>query len=168
MTGNHAVLVFSIIRMAVRLLVLLSSLLFAFELASSAYNSDIKDTYSISLVVYNSLKKDKNLTYTVDIAYRGILLGAMKKLQDTSTFRFTTTEDPNYGPFLVSVNGVPGIPADHTYWELLAQLKNGTTIRPDVGVGCYIPNPDDMIILKFRKWDQEKDQGGVSFVSDEL
>ncbi|KAL7831681.1 hypothetical protein AOLI_G00292290 [Acnodon oligacanthus] len=148
--------------MALRLLAPLSSLLFAFELASSACNSDNKGPYPISLVVYNSLIQDKNLTYTTEIAYRGILLGAMKKIQaTTSTFRFTTKEDSNYGPFLVSVNGVAGNSADHTYWELLAQLKNGTTIRPDVGVGSYIPNPRDMIILKFRKWDQEKDNGGV-------
>ncbi|KAL7848643.1 hypothetical protein SRHO_G00202660 [Serrasalmus rhombeus] len=147
--------------MALRLLALQSSLLFAFQLASSACNSDIKGPYPISLVVYNSIK-GKNLTYTTEIAYRGILLGAMKKIQaSTSTFRFTTKEDSNYGPFLVSVNGVAGNPADHTYWELLAKLKNGTTIRPDVGVGCYIPNPYDTIILKFRKWDQEKDHGGV-------
>lgn len=45
--------------------------------------------------------------------------------------RFTIKDDPNYGPFLVSVNGVAGTAG--TYWELLVKLKNGTIIRPDVG-----------------------------------
>lgn len=46
---------------------------------------------------------------------------------------FTTTEDPNYGPFLVSVNGIAGSQENNTYWELLAESKSGTIIRPDVG-----------------------------------
>ncbi|XP_036416088.1 transcobalamin-1-like [Colossoma macropomum] len=140
--------------MAFRLLALLSSLLFAFELASSACNSDIEGPYPISLVVYNSLADVQNLTYTTDIAYRGILLGAMMKIQESAdTFKFTITENPDYGPYLVSVNGVAGNDNEQTYWELLAQLQNGTIIRPDVGVGCYIPNPHDKVILKFTKWE---------------
>ncbi|KAL6470963.1 hypothetical protein MHYP_G00196130 [Metynnis hypsauchen] len=139
----------NIIRMALRLLALLSSLLFAF----SAYNSDIEGPYPISLVVYNSLADVKNLTFNTHIAYRGILLGAMRKIQNTTdAFTFHITDTLDYGPYLVSVNGVAGNDNERTYWELLSKLENGTIIRPDVGVGCYIPNPNDTVILKFTKW----------------
>ncbi|XP_037402312.1 transcobalamin-1-like [Pygocentrus nattereri] len=139
--------------MALRLLALLSSLLFVFELASSACNSDIKGPYPISLVVYNSLADVKNLTFKTEIAYRGILLGAMKKIQaSTDEFKFTINETLDYGPYLLSVNGVAGNDENQTYWELLSELQNGTIIMPDVGVGCYIPNPHDKVILKFTKW----------------
>ena len=47
--------------------------------------------------------------------------------------RFTYTEDPNYGPYLESVNGVAGNDKDRTYWELLVETPDGKTIRPDVG-----------------------------------
>ncbi|KAK3531548.1 hypothetical protein QTP70_024933 [Hemibagrus guttatus] len=129
-----------------------------FALALHSMHIYIQKPYPISLIVYNSLTNQKNLTFATDIAYRGILLGAMRKIQATTNdFKFTITEDLNYGPFLESVNGVPGIDADRTYWELLVKLQNGIVIRPDVGqyrfsVGCYIPNPHDTVILKFTKW----------------
>lgn len=47
--------------------------------------------------------------------------------------RFTYTEDPNYGPYLESVNGLPGNDKEHTYWELLVKPHNGKIERPDVG-----------------------------------
>ncbi|KAG7322135.1 hypothetical protein KOW79_014993 [Hemibagrus wyckioides] len=115
--------------------------------------SYIQDTHPMSLVVYNPTVTPVNMTYNTNIAHRGILLGGMRRIQkDNKTFTFTTEEHPDYGPFLVSVNGVPGDPSKHTYWELLVTLKNGTEIRPNVGVGCYIPNPYDKVILKFSKW----------------
>ncbi|XP_041734723.1 transcobalamin-1-like [Coregonus clupeaformis] len=108
----------------------------------------------IELTIVNSLSNAPNETYSADMVFRGILLGAMRRLQETnSDFKFTYREDPNYGPFLESVNGVAGVNAEHTYWELLVQTgKNGPVIRPDVGIGCYIPEPNDRIILKFTKW----------------
>ncbi|KAK3531549.1 hypothetical protein QTP70_024934 [Hemibagrus guttatus] len=119
--------------------------------------SNIQEPYPMSLVVSNPYSTPVNLTFTTDIAYRGILLGAMRKIQEKNqNFTFTTEENPDYGPFLVSVNGVPGSAANHTYWELLVTLLNGTTFRPDVGVGCYIPNPHDTVILKYSTWKHEE------------
>ncbi|XP_031651116.1 transcobalamin-1-like [Oncorhynchus kisutch] len=108
----------------------------------------------INLTVVNNISDAPNETYSTDIVYRGILLGAMRRLQQTNAdFKFTYTEDLNYGPFLESVNGVAGDNAEHTYWELLVQTgKNGSVIRPDVGIGCYIPELNDHIILNFTKW----------------
>ncbi|MCJ8739933.1 hypothetical protein PDJAM_G00053120 [Pangasius djambal] len=81
----------------------------------------------------------------------------MRKIQETKkNFNFTITEDPNYGPYLVSVNGVAGNMSEHTYWELLVKLQNGTIIRSDVGVGCCIPNPHDTAILNFTKWNSKE------------
>ncbi|KAJ8368191.1 hypothetical protein SKAU_G00082190 [Synaphobranchus kaupii] len=101
----------------------------------------------ITITVYNSIL-NTNLTYSTTIAYRGILLGAMRRLKNApNCFKFKTTENRDYGPFLVSVNGMAGSEKDGTYWELLAE-SNGTIIRPDVGVGCYIPKPEEHIILK--------------------
>uniref|UniRef100_A0A673ZLY9 Transcobalamin-like C-terminal domain-containing protein n=1 Tax=Salmo trutta TaxID=8032 RepID=A0A673ZLY9_SALTR len=109
---------------------------------------------NIELTIVNSISNAPNETYSADIVFRGILLGAMRRLQQTNAdFKFTYTEDLNYGPFLESVNGVAGDNAEHTYWELLVQIgKNGSVIRPDVGIGCYIPEPNDCIILNFTKW----------------
>ncbi|KAI5098775.1 transcobalamin like precursor, partial [Silurus meridionalis] len=117
-------------------------------------SSDIQDPYNISLLVYNSYVKPVNVTYSTSIKYRGILLGAMRKIQadPSKDFTFTTEDNLDYGPFLVSVNGMAGNPDDHTYWEILAELEDGTIKRPDVGVGCYIPNPNDLVIFKFTTW----------------
>ncbi|KAI5098776.1 transcobalamin like precursor [Silurus meridionalis] len=139
--------------MAFKVAGLLSVCMFAYILVPLVITSDIQKPYPISLLVYNSVNEQKNLTFTTDIAYRGILLGAMKKIQSTyNDFKFTIRDDPNYGPFLVSVNGVAGKDADRTYWELLVKQQNGKIIRPDVGVGCYIPNPHETVILKFTTW----------------
>lgn len=48
-------------------------------------------------------------------------------------YRFTYSEDPNYGPYLESVNGLAGSNKDHTYWELLVRTPDGGLIRPNVG-----------------------------------
>uniref|UniRef100_A0A3B4V788 Transcobalamin-like C-terminal domain-containing protein n=1 Tax=Seriola dumerili TaxID=41447 RepID=A0A3B4V788_SERDU len=93
------------------------------------------------------------VTYNTYVVYRGILLGGLRRLMNsTSDFEFTYTEDPNYGPFLQSVNGVAGSTEEHTYWELLVQSPEGQIIRPDVGIGCYIPKANEKIILRFGEW----------------
>ncbi|KAK1800528.1 hypothetical protein P4O66_005744 [Electrophorus voltai] len=47
-------------------------------------------------------------------------------------YRFTTTYNEDYGPFLESINGLKGNNAKHTYWELLIQSQNGTIVTADV------------------------------------
>ncbi|KAJ7990450.1 hypothetical protein DPEC_G00300440 [Dallia pectoralis] len=109
-------------------------------------------TSPIQLMIVNSISNTPNVTHTTDIVFRGILIGAMRRLQETNTdFKFTYIENPNYGPYLVSVNGLAGDDTEHTYWELLVK-RGKTIIRPDVGIGCFIPMPDDTVILKFTKW----------------
>ncbi|XP_018518530.1 transcobalamin-1-like [Lates calcarifer] len=109
---------------------------------------------SISVVVESP--NTKPVTYTTHVVFRGILLGALKRLMNSNAnFKFTYTEDPNYGPYLESVNGVAGSAEDHTYWELLVETPDDKTIRPDVGIGCYIPSANDKIILRFSKYNNQ-------------
>uniref|UniRef100_A0A672II09 Uncharacterized protein n=1 Tax=Salarias fasciatus TaxID=181472 RepID=A0A672II09_SALFA len=65
---------------------------------------------------------------------------------------FCSPSNPDYGAYLESVNGLAGSSEDHTYWELLVKLVNGTTVRPDVGIGCYIPSENEQVILNFTTW----------------
>ncbi|KAG8002288.1 hypothetical protein GBF38_012734 [Nibea albiflora] len=112
-----------------------------------------RSSVPIDVVVENSLENTPPVTFSTHVVYRGILLGALKQLMDSnSNFKFTYTEDPNYGPYLESVNGVAGNDKDHTYWELLVKTQDGKIIRPDVGIGCYIPSANEQIVLKFTKW----------------
>uniref|UniRef100_A0A8D3DYL9 DUF4430 domain-containing protein n=1 Tax=Scophthalmus maximus TaxID=52904 RepID=A0A8D3DYL9_SCOMX len=93
-----------------------------------------QDPVPIDVVVENSLSGNKPLTYTTHVAYRGILIGALKRLMDSNeNFKFTYTEDPNYGPYLKSVNGLAGSDKDRTYWELLVKTPDGKITRPNVG-----------------------------------
>ncbi|XP_035535686.1 transcobalamin-1-like [Morone saxatilis] len=111
------------------------------------------DKTPISVLVTDSITHTPNKTYSTYVVYRGILLGGLRRLQDsTKDFMFTYTEDPNYGPFLQSVNGLPGGKQNRTYWELLVNTTKNPIIRPDVGIGCYIPNANDQIILKYTKY----------------
>ncbi|XP_004071167.1 uncharacterized protein LOC101156171 isoform X1 [Oryzias latipes] len=106
----------------------------------------------ITIVVKNKFQGVKK-TYNASVAYRGILIGAMKRLRKSNAnFKFTYKEDLNYGPYLESINGVPGKTEDHTYWELLVIKPNGSVIIPDVGIGCYIPSPNEQILFNFTKW----------------
>ncbi|KAI9540879.1 hypothetical protein NQZ68_036215, partial [Dissostichus eleginoides] len=105
-----------------------------------------------SILVSNSVTNAPNKTYSTCVVYRGILLGGMRRLQETNKgFRFTYTEDPNYGPYLQSVNGLKGSTKDRTYWELLVEKAN-ETISLNVGIGCYIPIQNDQIILNFKEY----------------
>ncbi|XP_029302718.1 transcobalamin-1-like [Cottoperca gobio] len=110
-------------------------------------------TTSISVLVTNSVTScTANQTYSTCVVFRGILLGGLRRLQESNEgFEFTYTEDPNYGPFLQSVNGLAGSTNERTYWELLVKNENNT-IRPNVGIGCYIPSTNDEIILKYNMY----------------
>ncbi|KAK1899563.1 Cobalamin binding intrinsic factor [Dissostichus eleginoides] len=105
-----------------------------------------------SILVSNSVTNAPNKTYSTCVVYRGILLGGMRRLQETNKgFRFTYTEDPNYGPYLQSVNGLKGSTKDRTYWELLVEKAN-ETISLNVGIGAFIPSENDQIILNFKEY----------------
>ncbi|XP_033968880.1 transcobalamin-1-like isoform X1 [Trematomus bernacchii] len=105
-----------------------------------------------SILVSNSVTNAPNKTYSTCVVSRGILLGGMRRLQETNKgFRFTYTEDPNYGPYLQSVNGLKGSTKDRTYWELLVKKAN-ETIRLNVGIGAFIPSENDQIILNFKDY----------------
>uniref|UniRef100_A0A672IBU4 Uncharacterized protein n=1 Tax=Salarias fasciatus TaxID=181472 RepID=A0A672IBU4_SALFA len=107
----------------------------------------------IEVVVENRLLGTTPVVHTSHVKYRGILLGALRRLMESNMdFKFTYTEDPDYGPYLESVNGLAGNDEDHTYWELLVKKPDGTTVRPDVGIGCYIPSENEQIILNFTRW----------------
>ncbi|KAF7699895.1 hypothetical protein HF521_002853 [Silurus meridionalis] len=96
--------------MTLKLSVLLSICVITYLLAPLVFTCDIQDPYNISLLVYNSYVKPVNVTYSTSIKYRGILLGAMRKIQadPSKDFTFTTEDNLDYGPFLVSVNGMAG------------------------------------------------------------
>ncbi|XP_064157521.1 transcobalamin-2-like isoform X2 [Anguilla rostrata] len=105
---------------------------------------------NITLTVFDSFT-NFNRTYPAHTAYRGSLLGAMKRLQDADpSFTFNTTKNFDYGPYLVIVNGLEA--HDNVYWEILVEYKNGTIIRTNVGIGCYLPENNEHVVLKFTKW----------------
>ncbi|KAK5869045.1 hypothetical protein PBY51_010008 [Eleginops maclovinus] len=107
----------------------------------------------IDVVVKTSSNDIDPLTFSTHVADRGILLGALNRLMDTNAnFKFTYSDNPNFGPYLESVNGVAGNDTQHTYWKLQVKTADGKVITPDVGIGCYIPKANEQIILTFSKW----------------
>ncbi|XP_034024140.1 cobalamin binding intrinsic factor-like [Thalassophryne amazonica] len=126
----------------------------ALLLVTTGAQCDKIEMFPVHLVVKNRLLNIPMVNYSTEIAYRGILLGAMTRLKNSNAgFKFTYKEDPNYGPYLVSVNGVAENKEDRTFWELLAPNKTtGEIMRTDVGIGCYIPDPHEQIILNFTTW----------------
>ncbi|KAJ0021837.1 hypothetical protein NQD34_009327 [Periophthalmus magnuspinnatus] len=107
----------------------------------------------VTIEVRNSLVPgEARKIYRTSVPYRAILLGAMRRLQETTNFKFTYTEDKNYGPFLTSVNGLYGDFSQRTYWQLLVEKPDGTIIRADVGIGCLIPTENDKILLIFSTY----------------
>ncbi|XP_071778252.1 cobalamin binding intrinsic factor-like [Centroberyx gerrardi] len=134
--------------MVMRILLSVALLLLAPGILAGKY-----DRFPIYVMTMNSQLNTPNVTYSTYGVYRGILLGALKRLEDSNAdFKFTYTEDLNYGPYLESVNGLAGNDQEHTYWELLVKTKEGQIIRPDVGIGCYIPKANEQIILKYTTW----------------
>ncbi|XP_029988921.1 transcobalamin-1-like [Sphaeramia orbicularis] len=106
----------------------------------------------ITVVVKNNITGDPPSSYPTSVRSGGILLSGLMRLQYTTDFRFTYIQDPNYGPYLEGVNGLHRSLKDHTYWELLVEKPDHTTIRLGVGIGCYIPAANDRIILNYNKY----------------
>ncbi|KAM7399792.1 hypothetical protein PAMP_019036 [Pampus punctatissimus] len=112
-----------------------------------------QDQIPFGVRVTDNVTNTPDITYSTYVVYRGILLGGLNRLQNSSAdFTFTYTQDPNYGPFLQSVNSVAGSSEARTYWELLVRTTDDKIIVPDVGIGCYIPNAHEEIILKYTKY----------------
>ncbi|KAM8835475.1 cobalamin binding intrinsic factor-like [Synchiropus picturatus] len=106
----------------------------------------------IQLSVVNDLGNMTPETYVSTVRQGGVLIGAMRRLNETyPDFRFTVVEHPDYGYWLESVNGVAGKDEDHTYWEILSDVSG--EFRPvDLGIGCYIPSAEEHIVLRFSTW----------------
>uniref|UniRef100_A0A674MGS6 Transcobalamin-1-like n=1 Tax=Takifugu rubripes TaxID=31033 RepID=A0A674MGS6_TAKRU len=139
--------------MMMKLLLLSVALLLVLPAARPESQPSDNVSVPFAVVVQDNLNNKPLLNYSTGTVYRGILLGGLNRLMNSNAgFTFTYTEDPNYGPYLESVNGLAGSDKDRTYWELLVRTPDGQLIRPDVGIGCYIPNPNEKIILNFTKW----------------
>ncbi|XP_015192902.1 transcobalamin-2-like [Lepisosteus oculatus] len=138
--------------MALAVTMILSTvLLLVPALLVQAESSEARSKWSpIQLSVENAIESTPPLIFKGSVPYRGVLLGAMLRIQqENSNFRFETRDDINYGPYLVSVNGVAGNDTAHTYWQLLRYPN----MPLDRGVGCYIPGENEHIILRFTTWD---------------
>uniref|UniRef100_A0A672IGD2 DUF4430 domain-containing protein n=1 Tax=Salarias fasciatus TaxID=181472 RepID=A0A672IGD2_SALFA len=121
-----------------------------------------------SVVVQNRLLGATPRAYITHVKYRGILLGGLKRLMNsTNTFRFTYTENQDYGPYLESVNGLARNDDDRTYWELLVKMTNGRIVRTEAGIGCYIPSENEQVILNFTRWEDPSAESGISNVVDD-
>uniref|UniRef100_A0A665U9I1 DUF4430 domain-containing protein n=1 Tax=Echeneis naucrates TaxID=173247 RepID=A0A665U9I1_ECHNA len=108
----------------------------------------------IRLSVENSLSNMSPESYSSSVVEGGVLLGALRRLQETQQdFKFTVMEDPNFGLFLESVNGVSGSEHEQTFWEILSE-RSGEYNRLDVGIGCYKPTANEHIILRLSSWAQ--------------
>ncbi|CAI5650535.1 unnamed protein product [Oreochromis niloticus] len=87
--------------------------------------------------------------YNTFTAPNGSLFGGLIRLKMSDQgFDFEYKVNDDYGPFLISVNGLAGN-SSH-YWKLLS----GTTPL-DVGMGCYIPKANEVITLKYTSTQQD-------------
>ncbi|KAJ8276639.1 hypothetical protein COCON_G00083910 [Conger conger] len=133
--------------MTVRETILLSVMLLLLDSGLPA-DGDALRALPIRLSVVDSISNIPVLTYHTAVVEGGVLLGAMRRLQQTQDhFKFTVREDPDFGLFLESVNGVGGTASDQTYWEVLLE-SSGTTVRISTGIGCHVPKANDHIILR--------------------
>ncbi|KAM3603966.1 uncharacterized protein V6R79_004681 [Siganus canaliculatus] len=106
-------------------------------------------TSTIEVVVQNDITPVPEQKYDATLPYRAILLSGLNALMESDVgFNFTYRDDPNYGAFLESVNGVAASQEEQTYWELLVKEPSGQIRKPDVGIKCYIPRENEQIILK--------------------
>ncbi|XP_076606109.1 cobalamin binding intrinsic factor-like [Chaetodon auriga] len=112
-------------------------------------------TLPVILSVENVLSNITPETYFSSVVEGGVLLGALRRLQEMQhDFKFTVKEDPDFGLLLESVNGISGSEHEQTYWEILAE-SSGEYNRLDVGLGCYKPKANEHIILRFSTWPRQ-------------
>ncbi|XP_070700304.1 cobalamin binding intrinsic factor-like [Pempheris klunzingeri] len=140
--------------MALRSAVLLS-VGFLLVFTRGALTSKGPATVPIRLSVESDLSNMPPESYSSFVVEGGVLLGALRRLQETQKdFKFTVKEDPDFGLLLESVNGVAGDEREQTYWEILSE-SSGEYSRLDVGLGCYTPKANEHIILKFSTWSKQ-------------
>uniref|UniRef100_A0AAQ5YKG7 DUF4430 domain-containing protein n=1 Tax=Amphiprion ocellaris TaxID=80972 RepID=A0AAQ5YKG7_AMPOC len=137
--------------MALRTAALLSMVLFLL-LTPGALTAKGPASPHIRVSVENDLSNVTPESYASSVVEGGVLLGALRRLQEAQQgFKFTVKEDPDFGLLLESVNGVAGNEREQTYWEILSE-NSGEFSRLDVGIGCYTPKPGEHIILRFSTW----------------
>ncbi|KAJ7996175.1 hypothetical protein DPEC_G00234330 [Dallia pectoralis] len=143
--------------MASRLTTLISLVLLQLLVLGTLAQGDPKRV-AIKLSVESELSNGEVpiKVYATSVVEGGILLGALRRLEITNQdFKFTVTENLDYGLFLESVNGLAGAKADRTYWELLSE-SSGVLTRLDTGIGCYRPVENEHIILRFSTWSERR------------
>lgn len=139
--------------MALQLTTLLSVALFPL-LGLATLTQGGPSSVPIRLSVENELSNDAPASYSLSVVEGGVLLGAMRRLQNAGQdFKFTVTEDPDFGLLLESVNGVAGSESKQTYWALLSE-SSGQTTRLEAGIGCYTPKANEHIILRLSTWSE--------------
>ncbi|XP_059398648.1 transcobalamin beta a [Carassius carassius] len=105
----------------------------------------------VRVTVINELTNEQ-ISYSTTVLEEGLMFGALNQLQDTNDgFKFTYTIHKTSGIYLESVNGLAGSDKDQTHWELLSE-RAGVITRLGVGIGCYQPQRDDNMILRFTTW----------------
>uniref|UniRef100_A0A672LLT8 DUF4430 domain-containing protein n=1 Tax=Sinocyclocheilus grahami TaxID=75366 RepID=A0A672LLT8_SINGR len=105
----------------------------------------------VRVTVINEFTNEQ-ISYSTTVIEEGLMFGALNQLQDTNdNFKFTYTIHKTFGIYLESVNELAGSDMDQTYWELLSE-KEGVITRLEVGMGCYQPQRDENMILRFTTW----------------
>ncbi|XP_076745207.1 cobalamin binding intrinsic factor-like isoform X1 [Maylandia zebra] len=141
--------------MALRTSALLSVGFFLLLTRGALTDTD-EGSLSIKLSVENEQSNEPLKSYSSSVVKGGVLLGALRRLHDAQhDFKFTVKEDPNFGLFLESVNGVAGNKDEKTYWEILSE-SSGEFDRLDVGIGCYMPKADEHIVLRYTTWSPQQ------------
>ncbi|XP_073695452.1 transcobalamin beta a [Garra rufa] len=105
----------------------------------------------VRVTIINDLTNEQ-ISYATTVVEEGLIFGALNQLQDSNDdFKFSYSTDKNFGLYVKSVNGLIGSDVDQTYWEILSE-KAGVITRVKAGIGCYQPERDENIILRFTTW----------------
>ncbi|RXN10385.1 Transcobalamin-1 precursor [Labeo rohita] len=105
----------------------------------------------VRVTVINDFTNEQ-VSYSTTVVEEGLMFGALNQLQSSNDdFKFTYGTDKSFGLYLKSVNGLVGSDVDQTYWEILSE-KSGVITRVKAGIGCYQPERDENMILRFTTW----------------